>query len=176
MPYLSESSLQHYPGRVEVAVKPLVATSAVKGAYDKRDLVQCPTEKTLLRRIRGENLDNELTRSLGFVLREASKLTPTCVRDGLCECVVPDHVPDFQVLEGDQVVSPNQPGTHLVVEVCALSRDLGRPDGQQPARPVPVVRAFPGPGEVPLEALQPPLGFPEELRVWDLHPVCSRYQ
>src|SRR5713226_5442929 len=49
-------------------------------------------------------------------------------------------------------------------------------DGQQPSRPAPVLRAYPRPGEASLEALQPLLGFPEEMRVWNLHAVRSRYQ
>src|SRR5438093_6681864 len=75
-PTWSESSLQHYPGRVEVAVQHPAATSAVKRADGKRDLIQCPTEVALLRRVCGENIDNQLTHPSPFVFRESSKLAP----------------------------------------------------------------------------------------------------
>src|SRR5438876_607117 len=94
LPYLSESSLQHYPGRVEVPVQHLLATSALKGADAERDLIQRPTEAALLRRVLRRYPDHELGGAGRLVLYEASKLTPTGIGDRLCECVVPDHVPD----------------------------------------------------------------------------------
>jgi len=57
VPYLNESSLQHYPGRVEVTIQHSLAPSADKGEDAERNRIQCPTDATLLGRIRRENLD-----------------------------------------------------------------------------------------------------------------------
>ena len=90
LPYLSESSLQHHAGRVEVAVQGPPAAPAVEGADAERDLVEHPAETALLGRVRRRDPDHELPRSSGFVFREAPKLTPTGVCDGLGEGVVPE--------------------------------------------------------------------------------------
>jgi len=125
LPYLSESSLQHYRGGVEDAVQHLFAISASKRAEAERDLIQRPTEAAFLRRVRGENLDYELPRSCPFVFREPAKLAPTGISDGLRQDVVPHHVPDFQVLERNQVVVSHEIGAQLVVQFLALSGDPG---------------------------------------------------
>ena len=67
-------------------------------------------------------------------------------------------------------------GAQLVVEVRALVGNLGVLDSYEQSGMDSVLRAFARPREAPLEAIQPPLGLLEELRVWNLHAVRGRYQ
>ena len=70
--------------------------------------------------------------------------------------MVPDHVPDLQVLEGNQVVPPHKLGAQLVVEVRALVGNLGVLDSDEQSGMDSVLRALARPREAPLEAIQPP--------------------
>lgn len=176
LPYLKDSSLQHDPSGVHVAVQHPVAPEALELPYVQGNGVECPAEVALLGGIRCGNFLKPSSALRGLVFRERHELAPASVMDRLRERVVSCHVPDSQVFEHHQIMRLHQSGAELVVEIAPLIRDPGVLDGQQASCLLPVLRPFLLTAEFPLEMLQPLLGFPQELRWFDLLTITGRDQ
>ena len=72
----------------------------------------------------GVHEDDSATRFLLFVAEHPNESSPPGVLDGLGEAMIPDHVPDLQVLDDNGIIGIRYGSAGLVQEVASASLDL----------------------------------------------------
>ena len=81
-------------------------------------------ETSLARRVEGIDLQDGRTAPCSLVSEHSKERRPARVRNGTRKMVVPQHIPDLQVLDGDHLVFADQPCCELLQEVLADSPNI----------------------------------------------------
>src|SRR5579859_3469333 len=109
------------PRRVLVSIENQATIRADVGAHAQRLGYARPTAATVLRGIGGWHGDNPTPGACCLGFEDGPELRPARISEALSQVMVPDHVSDPQIFQGDGVVLAQEIQRGLVVEVRALS-------------------------------------------------------
>jgi len=142
---------------VAVVVRPADGTRPVADGQILRDgILMAAAGARLARRVEGVHLQDGRTAPCSLVSEHSKERRPARVRNGTRKMVVPQHIPDLQVLDGDHLVFADQPCCELLQEVLADVSDMLVNAGNADTLLVAVARTW----HLPCKAALLPREFP----------------